>query len=321
MPSRRRRQNLSPTTRHDGRPTIVTIALTESLTVGIVGAGRVGSSLRDLFIDSGIDAVAVDLGDDWDALTGRAIIVEAVTEDLATKRDVIHDVQRTISPTAVLSTTSSLTAAALSDQMPEPERVLLWHPFTPVHRRRLVEIAATPGAMNVGSTDARNAAQWLAEATDRDVLVVADSPGLVVNRILKRWTHAGLAALDDGWSADAINAAFVAAGFRMGPVTVVRLVDPSVSLAVSRNLALGLGPRFAPPPALVAAATNPDDLGRAGRTGNAAAVVAAALGEIGDEIDRVLADGLVSGGTFDIRRALRSGAGWPDEVLDAVHTW
>jgi hypothetical protein len=299
----------------------VTTASHDSLTVGIVGAGRVGSSLRDLFVDSGLDAVAVDLGDNWDALIGRAIIVEAVTENLGTKRAVIDDVQRTISPMAILSATSSLTAAALSDQMPEPDRVLLWHPFTPVHRRRLVEIAAAPGANNQASTDARRAAQTLAEATDRDVLVVTDSPGLVVNRILKRWTHAGLKALNDGWSAGAIDDAFVAAGFRMGPVAVVSMVDPSVSLAVSRNLALGLGPRFVPPPALVAAAANPDALLRPGRTGDAADVVAAALAEIRDEIDRVINEGLVAGGPGDVRRALRSGAGWPDEVLDDIHAW
>lgn len=320
MPNRRRRRNLSPTTRRDARPTIVTTAAAASLTVGIVGAGRIGASLRDLFIDHGLDAVAVDLGDSWDMLVGRTIIVEAVIEDLGIKREVIGDVQRIISPTAILSTTSSLTAAALSDQLPEPERVLLWHPFTPVHRRRLVEIAAVRGALGQAATEARGATQFLAEVAGRDVLVVEDSPGLVVNRILKRWTHAGLAALDDGWSAGAIDAAFVAAGFRMGPVDVVRLVDPSVSLAVSRNLTLGLGPRFEPPPVLVTAAVDPEVLRRPGRAGDAAAVVPSALAEVRDEIERVLAEGLVTGGVADVRRALRSGAGWPDEVLDAVHS-
>jgi hypothetical protein len=48
--------------------------------------------------------------------------------------------------------------------------------------------------------------------------------------------------------------------------------------------------------------------------------VPSALAEVRDEIERVLAEGLVTGGVADVRRALRSGAGWPDEVLDAVHS-
>jgi 3-hydroxybutyryl-CoA dehydrogenase len=297
----------------------VTTLPASSLRVGIVGAGRIGSSLRDLFVESGLDAVAVDEGDDWDVLAGRTIIVEALPEDLNLKRAVIADVQRRVDPVAVLSTTSSLTASALSEQMPASDRILLWHPFNPVHRRCLVEIAA-PGVTSDAAGDARQMAQVLAQATGREVLAVVDSPGLVVNRLLKRWTHAGLAALDNGWSADAIDDAFVAAGFRMGPVAVVRLVDPSVSLAVSRNLAHGLGARFEPPGVLVAAAHDAGVLQRPGHSGDATAQVALALAEVRDEIDRVLAEGLVAGAR-DVRRALRSGAGWPDEVLDNLHSW
>jgi hypothetical protein len=71
---------------------------------------------------------------------------------------------------------------------------------------------------------------------------------------------------------------------------------------------------------LVAAAHDAGVLQRPGHSGDATAQLALALAEVRDEIDRVLAEGLVAGAR-DVRRALRSGAGWPDEVLDNLHSW
>lgn len=292
-----------------------------SLRVGIIGRGRIGGALCDLFTDVGLDAVAIDIGDDWDALVGRPVIVEAITEDLSAKRTVIGSAQRSLEPVAVLSTTSSLTARALGAGLPSPDRVLVWHPFNPVNRRHLIELAGAPATASQQAAMARQAAHTLAKATGRQVLEVADSPGMVVNRIVKRWTHAGLAALDQGWSPASVDAAFLTAGFRMGPIAVVRLVDPSVSLAVSGNFALTLGSRFAAPASLVAAAADPVVLQGDGRTSDAGEVVASALLQVRDEIDRVLVEGLVAGGPSAVRGALRSGAGWPDAVLDQVHSW
>lgn len=293
----------------------------QDLRVGIVGAGLIGSGLLALCTEHGIDAVAVDVGDAWSALSGRSIIIEALPEDLAVKRSVLRDVQVRLDPIAVLSTTSSLTAAALGEGLRSPARITLWHPFTPVGKRRLVEIARPRADLDVDASTALAAAHALASATDRIVLDTYDSPGLLVNRILKRWTHAGLRALDEGWSPVAVDEAFVAAGFRLGPAAVVRLVGPSVSLAVSLNLEAALGERFAPPAVLRAAASNVGALDAAGRTDAAGVIVESAMDEVRDEIARVLVEGLVPQGSQALVMALREGAGWPAEVVASLHAW
>jgi 3-hydroxyacyl-CoA dehydrogenase len=288
---------------------------TEDLpTLAIVGVGRIGGALLRQLTERGHHAIAIDVDDDQHALAQADVIVEAVPEDAALKSQVIAGFRAHAPDAVVLSTTSSFT----TDELAPGDALLgLWHPFAPLSRRRIVEVAAP------GHHDAEVLARavQLAQATDRVWVRCAHRPGLIGNRVLKRWTHAGLSALDHGNAASDVDNAFVSAGFAMGPVSVVSLVGPATSLAVSRSFAASLGHRFAPPESLITAA-------RAGHWPEPGAaslepsphLVDDALTAVSDEIARVLDEGVATDAS-DVRRVVELGLGWPTEIVERLHTW
>jgi 3-hydroxybutyryl-CoA dehydrogenase len=301
---------------------VIDVATTRSRTVGVVGRGRVGAALAGLLTElpstNLIRVVSLDEGDPLDALGECEVVVEAVPEDLALKRSVITAIQRAAGGAVALSTTSSLTAAELSAGAPRPDHIGCWHPFTPLERRRFVEVVVDERL----HPDVIEAARWLARTLDRSSIDVRDTTGFVANRILKRWTHAGLALVDDGAAPATVDAAWRACGFRRGPLSVVSLVGPATSLAVSRRFVDAFGDRFAPPASLAQAAADPAAL--------AAAVVPPTNGALGtvdlssahaairDETHRILAEGACLSGREGVRTALLEGLAWPADVVDAL---
>jgi len=183
-------------------------------------------------------------------LTGMAhadFAIEVVVEDLDVKRRVFAELEVRVPATALLaSNTSSLSIDALAAGLLHPERFVGFHFFNPVHRMPLVEVVR--GART--SDTALVTAVGLARRLGKTPVVVKDSPGFVVNRILMPYLREAMHLLEEGYVVTDIDAAMKRFGMPMGPFEVVDEVGLDVAQKVAGVLVAAFPERFVPSPAL-----------------------------------------------------------------------
>ena len=214
----------------------------ESLARG-VAKGRLSAQDRDAVlarIHPTADAAAVG---------GADLVIEAVFEDI----DVKHHLWRTldgIAPPAAIfaSNTSSIAIHRLAEVVGRDRRrkFIGMHFFSPVPVMPLVELIRTADT----SDDAVAAIRALAEELDKQVIVSADRPGFIVNRILMPFLIEAMRALEQGvGTAEDIDAgARVGLNHPMGPLDLADFIGLDVCLGIMRILEDGLGPAGLPPP-------------------------------------------------------------------------
>ena len=182
------------------------------------------------------------------ATDGAQLAIEAVLEDLELKRQLFAELDDVASPDALLATnTSALSVTKIAEVAGRPERVVGLHFFNPAPLLPLVEVVA--GRASASWAVERAAA--IVEAWGKTPIRVTDSPGFIVNRVNRPFTLEPLRLLRAGvGSIEAIDQAVVAAGFPMGPFTLMDLIGIDVNLAAARGLfeASGRPPRFRPSP-------------------------------------------------------------------------
>jgi 3-hydroxybutyryl-CoA dehydrogenase len=180
------------------------------------------------------------------AMSGAAIVVEAVPEVIDLKREILASAAERVDPDTLLATnTSSLSITAIADAVPGPERVIGMHFFNPVHIMELVEIVRGDRT----GPDAVERARDVAERMGKTPIVVSDSPGFASSRLgialgleAIRMVETGVATAED------IDRA-MELGYRhpMGPLRLTDLVGLDVRLEIARYLHHELGDRFKPP--------------------------------------------------------------------------
>ncbi|MCU1578607.1 MAG: 3-hydroxyacyl-CoA dehydrogenase, partial [Rhodoglobus sp.] len=108
-------------------------------------------------------------------------VIEAIFEELAAKQDVFAEVEKYISPTAILATnTSSLSVEQIGAKLKNPERVVGFHFFNPVAVLPLLEIARAER-----TDDAAIATAFaVGKALKKSCVLVKDAPAFIVNRVL-----------------------------------------------------------------------------------------------------------------------------------------
>lgn len=176
-------------------------------------------------------------------LSPADLVIEAVVERLAVKQAVFTVLEPLLPPQAVLATnTSSLSVAAIARGLAHPERLLGLHFFNPAPVMRLVELIPHAGT----APDALAAARALSESAGKTVIQCADRPGFIVNRCARPFYGEALALLEEGRSAGEIDAAMVAAGYRLGPFALIDLIGADINLAATEGLAAAMGnhPRY-----------------------------------------------------------------------------
>jgi len=116
-----------------------------------------------------------------DAVANAQFVVEAVREDLQTKRDLFARLEATTSPDTILATnTSSLRLADMSDHLVRRDRLLVTHWFNPPHIVPLVEVVPGPDT----STPAMDTTMALmSRIGKRPVRLSREIPGFIVNRV------------------------------------------------------------------------------------------------------------------------------------------
>lgn len=175
---------------------------------------------------------------------GRAtLVVEAIAESLGAKRALFAELDAAVTKDAILATnTSSLSVAAVAEGLMRPQRVLGLHFFNPAPAMKLVELIGHAGT----SAGALRRARAIIEGAGKMVIDAPDRPGFIVNRCARPFYGEALAMLEVGIPAADIDAAMVAAGYKIGPFALIDLIGADINLAATEGLlaAMDGNPRY-----------------------------------------------------------------------------
>jgi 3-hydroxybutyryl-CoA dehydrogenase len=259
--------------------------------IGVVGLGAMGAGIAQLAAEAGYETIGLEVTSELgaraheriahfltrkvekDALTARErdeavarlatttelqdlagcdLVIEAIVEELAAKRDLFAGLERIVRPDAVLATnTSALSVTAIAAATTTPGRVVGMHFFNPAPLMPLVEIVRG----QLTSDETVETAHAVGERLGKSPVRCHDTPGFVVNRVLIPLLNDCIRVLDEARVApeDLDTALTKGAGWPMGPCALVDLVGIDVHVHASEALYEKLRePRMAPPPRLVA---------------------------------------------------------------------
>ncbi|QPV63907.1 3-hydroxybutyryl-CoA dehydrogenase [Halosimplex litoreum] len=253
-------------------------------TVGVVGAGTMGSGIAQVATQSGYDVVLRDVEDhlveggietlvggldrlveketiskgeaermrervtgttDLDDLAEADLVIEAVVEDVDVKRDVFADLDEVTDDDVVLATnTSTLSITTIATATDRPASVVGLHFMNPVPVMEGVEVV-------VGEkTDSAvvEFAHDFAEALGKETWEADDKPGFVTNRILMPWINEGIRAYDEGVAAkaDVDRGMELGTNVPMGPLELADHIGLDVCLHATETLHAELGDRYRP---------------------------------------------------------------------------
>ena len=168
-----------------------------------------------------------------EALAPAALIIEAILETLPAKQSLFVRLEAVIAPDAVLATnTSSLSVTAIAASLNHPERALGLHFFNPAPVMKLVELIAHPGT----SPASLSLARQVSEAAGKTVIACPDRPGFIVNRCARPFYGEALALLEEGRTPSDIDASMLAAGYKIGPLSLIDLIGADINLAATIGL-------------------------------------------------------------------------------------
>jgi 3-hydroxybutyryl-CoA dehydrogenase len=168
-------------------------------------------------------------------MSGCNLVVEAIVERLDAKQQLLCALEAVVGPECVLATnTSSLSVTAIAAACTDPRRVAGWHFFNPVPRMKLVEVIQ---GLRTDPETVRALAD-LSERVGHRAIVVADSPGFVVNHAGRAFVTEGLKLLAEHTAEHEVLDAILrtCAGFRMGPFELLDLTGLDVSVPVMESI-------------------------------------------------------------------------------------
>ncbi|MEO7664932.1 MAG: 3-hydroxyacyl-CoA dehydrogenase NAD-binding domain-containing protein [Candidatus Limnocylindrales bacterium] len=174
------------------------------------------------------------------AAAGADLVIEAIVEELAAKRELFEALDAACPGDTILATnTSALSVTAIAAAaVRHPERVVGLHFFNPAPVLRLVEVvpgAATDPAIEAQAT--RVVGSW-----GKTAVRSTDTPGFIVNRVNRPFTIEALRLIEAGVATvTEVDAAIRADGFSMGPFELMDLVGIDVNLAAAQGVWEGLG--------------------------------------------------------------------------------
>jgi len=299
--------------------------------VGIVGAGLMASQIATLvlrrlevpvvlkdvsqeIVDAAVERVRAEAGarkpflativsgtTGWDGFEDCDLILEAVVEQLPVKQQVFRELRALAKPGAVLATnTSSLSVAEMGADVG-------MHFFNPVAVMPLVELVVTP--------ETREEALATVAAVTRKLrktgVVVKDSPGFVVNRVLTRLTSVLMDALEHGNTVEETDEAILRLGLPMAPSVLLQMVGPKVAYHTLETMHAAFPERFPLSATLRNYAEGRDEIVvEEERPRTVEEITDAVLDAMADEIERLLDEGVVAEAA-DVDTCLLLGAGFP----------
>jgi 3-hydroxybutyryl-CoA dehydrogenase len=163
------------------------------------------------------------------------VVVEAVAEDPAVKRELYSLLAGVLSDEAILATTtSSLSVTELAAASGRPDRFAALHVFNPVHKMELVELSFPEEASEATRAHLRD----LCGRLGKTAVEVPDSAGFVVNKLLFPYLFDAVRLLErDGLAPDSIDTCMtLGAGHPMGPLALLDFVGLDVAVAIGESI-------------------------------------------------------------------------------------
>jgi 3-hydroxybutyryl-CoA dehydrogenase len=176
-------------------------------------------------------------------LAGATFVVESIAEDLGAKRDLLGRLHRLVEPDAVLATTTSaLPVEELAAASGRPDRFVAFHPFNPVTRMKLIELAFPAQA----DEETRRRAHALCHALGKSSVEVPATPGFVVNRLLFPYLFEAVRLMErTGLGAEDIDECMtLGAGHPMGPLALLDFVGLDVAVAIGDGIGVEVPERL-----------------------------------------------------------------------------
>jgi 3-hydroxybutyryl-CoA dehydrogenase len=275
--------------KHAGRSTGNMMG-SEIKTIGVIGAGQMGNGIAQVAAAAGYRVQLYDLSaerietalatvngnlarqvasskitederkaalarisgsSDINDLASADLVIEAATEEEATKRKIYNQVCPVLKPEAILATnTSSLSITRLASATDRPERFMGIHFMNPVPVMKLVELVRGI------ATDEKTftAAKEFVGSLEKTITVAEDFPAFIVNRILLPMINEAIYTLYEGvGSVDAIDTAMkLGANHPMGPLQLADFIGLDTCLSIMQVLHDGLADsKYRPCPLLV----------------------------------------------------------------------
>ncbi|HEX6367314.1 MAG TPA: fatty acid oxidation complex subunit alpha FadJ [Longimicrobium sp.] len=192
------------------------------------------------------------------------VIVEAVFEELSLKHRVIQEIEAAAGEGVVLgSNTSTIPITKLAEASSRPDHVIGLHFFSPVEKMPLVEIITHAGTADWVTATAHAYAKKIGKTP----IVVHDSPGFYVNRILSPYMAEAALLLQEGVRMEELDRAMTEWGFPVGPVTLYDEVGLDVAQKSGKIMAEALSDRMGTPPTVIDRMVEDGRLGRKNNKG------------------------------------------------------
>ncbi len=262
----------------------------EVRTLGVVGAGQMGSGIAHVAAAAGCAVTLVDVEEpllakarasveknlerevrkgkrspeektaalarlettvELEALSGADAVIEAIVESEGAKKDLFGRLGRICKPEAILaSNTSSISITRLAAAAGRPDRFIGMHFMNPVPVMQLVEVIRGMAT----SDDTAKAVEALAVRMGKTPVFCNDYPGFVSNRVLMPMINEAIETLREGVAnREAIDAIMkLGMNHPMGPLTLADFIGLDTCLSILRVLQDGFGdPKYRPSPLLV----------------------------------------------------------------------
>ncbi len=242
------------------RPSFDAFPSWKSQKVGILGAGMMGQGIAYVSAMAGIEVVLLDLNleaaergkgytqklldkrvskgamsketaaeklakitatNDFAALAGCDLIIEAVFEDRAIKADVTKKAQAAAPDALMCSNTSTLPITGLAQAATDAKRFIGLHFFSPVDKMPLVEIIM---GKETGDEALAKAFDYVLQIK-KTPIVVNDSRGFFTSRVFGTYCMEGVNLLAEGYNPLSIEQAALQAGMPIGPLGVLDEVN------------------------------------------------------------------------------------------------
>ncbi|MBK9712946.1 MAG: 3-hydroxybutyryl-CoA dehydrogenase [Kouleothrix sp.] len=209
-----------------------------------VDKGRLAADARDAALSR--LTPTTDLAD----LADCDLIVEAIVENLDTKRELFGTLDRLCPPATIFaSNTSSLTIIEMAATTRRADRFAGLHFFNPVPMMKLVEVVRS-----IVTSDATVATlRGFGAALGKTVVEAKDTPGFIVNRLLIPYMLDAIRVLEAGIATreDIDEGMKLGCGHPMGPLTLLDFVGLDTTYYIANIMFEEFKePRFAPPPLL-----------------------------------------------------------------------
>ena len=189
----------------------------------------------------------ITAGTDLQGFGNADLIIEAIFEDLALKREALRQVEAVTGDRCIFaSNTSSLPIGQLAEGSKRPQNVIGMHYFSPVPKMPLLEIIVTP-----------RTAEWViatcvavGKKQGKTVIVVNDGVGFYTSRIIAPYMNEAAHLLAEGADVEELDRALVEFGFPVGPITLLDEVGIDVAAKVAKILHGAFGDRLGAPDVL-----------------------------------------------------------------------